>query len=100
MSNGSPDRIDNNPGLIPPLGPATPQRSTEPQRTSDGKTFGDVLRTKVGQAVPAGAPAEAAPATRPETLKWSQHAVARLHQRGIALSDPQMGRLESAVDKL
>lgn len=92
----APDRI--NPALVPPLQPGQVQKGKEAERTADGKSFNDILRTKVAERVPTGA---AAPAAAPAelTVKWSAHAAARLHQRGISLAESQLVRLETAVEK-
>ena len=97
-----PHRIEINPATIQPLAPPAPSKTDGPARTADGKTFEDVLRTKVHGAITTEAPA--APAALPETqpgssIKWSAHSEARLRQRGIELSDAQHTRLETAVDK-
>jgi flagellar operon protein len=101
MSN--PERIELNPATIRPLESAPPAgKPAEPGRTSDGKTFEEVLRTKVQDAT--------TPSTRPDlravpepvapsTLRWSAHATARLQQRGIELTANQQSRLDTAVDK-
>ena len=93
-----PDRIHHNPAINPPLQPAAPDRPQGPAKTADGKTFGDILRTKVAERVqvPTQPGAAEAPAT---TLRWSAHATARLKQRGLELNPAQMQRLEHAVDK-
>jgi flagellar operon protein len=93
----SPDRIDHNPALIPPLQPAAPRQAESLKRTSDGRTFDEILRTKVGEKIGTAAPEQGA--ASPISVKWSAHAAARLQQRGISLTDTQLGRLESAVDK-
>lgn len=95
MSN-TPDRI--NPALIPPLQPERAAGASQPTRTADGKSFGDILRTKVSEVAPAAPQQGAAPAS-PVTVKWSAHAAARLVQRGIQLGESHLARLETAVDK-
>jgi flagellar operon protein len=95
----APDRIQHNPALIPPLQPTAPQKTADAgvKRTPDGRTFDEIFRTKVGDKIattpgqPAGGEAI--------TVKWSAHAAARLRQRGLSLSDTQLARLETAVDK-
>lgn len=94
-----PDRIEHNPAIVPPLQPVGPQKAAQPGRTPDGKTFADVLRTKVGEQIAPHVGDEAKPAELAVTVKWSAHAAARLKQRGIDLGDAQLKRLESAVDK-
>jgi len=91
----TPDRI--NPALVPPLQPAAPRKVEQPNRTPDGKSFDEILRTKVGEqiGIVPGTPA----GDSPITVKWSAHAAARLRQRGISLSQEQLVRLEQAVDK-
>jgi flagellar operon protein len=101
MSN--PERIELNPATIRPLAPEAPstQKSAEPGRTADGRTFDQVLRG----SLPATAPSEragltAVPTPAPGTsIKWSAHATARLRQRGIEFTPEQHARLETAVDK-
>jgi flagellar operon protein len=93
----APDRIEHNPALIPPL-QSTPTRNPEaPSRTSGGQTFDEILRTKVGQQF--GTAPDQAVGSQPISVKWSAHAAARLVQRGISLTDTQLARLETAVDK-
>ncbi len=101
MSN--PDRIELNPATIRPLSPepSPTQKSAEPGRTADGRTFDQVLRG----SLPAPAPTEragltAVPTPVPGTsIRWSAHATARLRQRGIEFTPEQHARLETAVDK-
>jgi flagellar operon protein len=93
----APDRIEHNPALVPPLAPATPRHAEGPKRTPDGKTFDEILRTKVGENIGTAAPEQGA--ASPISVKWSAHAAARLRQRGISLTDTQLARLETAVDK-
>jgi flagellar operon protein len=109
MADG-PHNIERNPAVQPPLAPNQPQRTQEPQRTSDGKTFGDVLRTKVSEQMPAptresGGQAGDGVATtdgarNDSSITWSSHALARLKHRNIALTEAQTGRLETAFDRL
>jgi flagellar operon protein len=92
----APERIELNRATIQPLSPPTVDKTTGPARTLDGRTFEDVLRTKVqGATTPSAVPT----ATPGDSLKWSAHASARLRQRGIELTDTQQARLETAVDK-
>jgi flagellar operon protein len=101
MSN--PERIELNPATIRPLSPEPPstQKSTEPGRTADGRTFDEVLRG----SLPSTTPTERAALTAvPEqipgsSIRWSAHATARLAQRGIEFTPQQHARLEMAVDK-
>lgn len=97
-----PERININPATIQPLQPQPPgTTSLEPGRTADGRTFEDVLRSKVLREVPAApsAPVAVPDAAPGSSIAWSAHATARLRQRGIELSDTQQARLETAVDK-
>jgi flagellar operon protein len=93
-----PDRINHNPALIPPLGPAQPQKADQ-TKTADGKSFNEILRTKVSQQV--GVQTTPVTDQQPATsdIKWSAHAAARMKQRGINLGEAQLARLESAVNK-
>ena len=93
----APDRIEHNPALIPPLQPAAPRHVERSTRTPDGKTFDEILRTKVGQQI--GTAPDQQVGSEPLSVKWSAHAAARLKQRGISLTDTQLARLETAVDK-
>jgi flagellar operon protein len=103
MSN--PERIELNPATIRPLSPEPPstQKSSEPGRTADGRTFDQVLRGTL--PAPAATPAErtelkAVPEAVPgSSIRWSAHATARLRQRGIEFTPEQHLRLETAVDK-
>jgi flagellar operon protein len=95
----NPERIEHNPALIPPLQPTSPGKiQGAPGRTEDGKTFDEVLRSKVAANI---APARPTPdIAAPEfTVTWSAHASARLRQRGIELTTDQLQRLESAVNR-
>jgi flagellar operon protein len=96
----APNRIEHNPALVPPLQPAAPRGAESGvKRTADGKTFDEILRTKVGEKIgTTGAPLQEV-AGEPISVRWSAHAAARLKQRGISLSDTQLARLETAVDK-
>lgn len=96
-----PNRIDLNPGLVPPLAPATPAtRPEQPARTADGKTFDQILRSKVAQGVSSTPAAdEAAAPERAFTTRFSAHAAARLRQRNIDLTDAQLERLDRAIDR-
>jgi len=96
-----PDRIEHNPGLVPPLAPATPAtRPDQPTRTADGKTFNDILRTKVAQNItPAPVADQVATPEKVYTTRFSAHATARLRQRNLELSDHQLQRLDRAVDR-
>jgi flagellar operon protein len=93
----TPDRIEHNPALVPPLQPAAPRKAEGPNRTSNGQTFDEILRTKVGQQI--GTAPDQEVGGQPISVKWSAHAAARLVQRGISLTDTQLARLENAVDK-
>lgn len=94
----TPDRIEHNPALVPPLQPTAPGKATgQPARTADGKSFGEILRTKVAENVTPGE-AQTAPALE-TTVRWSAHAAARLSQRGITMNESQLQRLENAVTK-
>ena len=93
----APDRIEHNPALVPPLRSAPPQKATAPKLTPGGQTFDEILRTKVGQQI--GTAPDPQVASQPISVKWSAHAAARLVQRGISLTDTQLARLETAVDK-
>jgi flagellar operon protein len=99
----TPDRINLNPATVQPLQPAQPGKTSgQPGVTTDGKTFDEVLRTKVRDAVSTEAPSHLRPVPDAEparSLTWSAHASARLKQRGIELTDAQHVRLEAAVDK-
>jgi flagellar operon protein len=95
--SGAPDRIEHNPALIPPLQPASPNKTGEAARTADGKSFDQILRTKVAEQI---APASTEVAAGAEhSVKWSAHAQARLRQRGIEMTEAQLVRLEQAVDR-
>lgn len=52
---------------------------------ADGETFGQVLKTKISQ--------------RPD-LKFSAHAIERLHRRNINLTVNEIGRIQKAVEKI
>lgn len=96
----APDRIDPNVSNVPPVQPTPPARPGTSERvTTDGRTFGDILRTKVAETVSPAVQQEVAAPKTDVTIRWSAHAAARLKQRGITLSDTQLGRLESAVDR-
>ncbi|MCW2925855.1 MAG: hypothetical protein JWM98_3259 [Thermoleophilia bacterium] len=101
--SGAADPIRINPATVRPLAPEpATTKSSGPGRTADGRTFDEVLRGKLPSATPTDAPA--APAAVPDaapgaSIKWSAHALARLKQRGIELTDAQHTRLETAVDK-
>lgn len=101
----SPDRINLNPATIQPLQPAPAKGAPGadgPARTADGRTFEEVLRTKVHGATTSGETRglQAVPDTAPgSSITWSAHASARLQQRGIQLDAAQHARLETAVDK-
>jgi flagellar operon protein len=98
MSEGA-NRIDPATGGVAPVGPPA-QSPTGPRKTDDGKSFGDILRTKVAERVPTAPASGAQVAEAPEsTLRFSAHAAARLKQRGIELSEGQHARLENAVNK-
>jgi flagellar operon protein len=101
MSN--PERIEFNPATIRPLAPEpqTSQKSAEPGRTADGRTFDEVLRGTLPSTTPAERPGlSAVPEAIPgSSIRWSSHASARLRQRGIEFSPEQHARLETAVDK-
>ena len=93
----SPDRIEHNPALVPPLQPATPQKTAgKPERTADGASFDEILRRKVADRI---GTQTAEVASTPSTIKFSAHAAARLQQRGISLDESQLTRLEQAFDK-
>jgi len=97
-----PNRIQINPATVQPLAPPTPGKADGTARTADGKTFEDVLRSKVGATLSTEAPVAptAVPDAQPgSSITWSAHAQARLRQRGIELTDAQQTRLETAVDK-
>ena len=98
-----PERININPATIQPLGPVIPSKTDAPGRTTDGRTFEDVFRSKIGEVAtpqaPASAPVAVPDAVPGSSIAWSAHATARLRQRGIELSDAQHARLETAVDK-
>jgi flagellar operon protein len=91
----SPDRIDFNPALVPPLQPAAPQKTEQPGRTTDGATFDEILRKKVADSVGT----QTGQVGAPLSIKFSAHAAARLQQRGISLDESQLARLEQAFDK-
>lgn len=94
-----PERIDHNPALVPPIQPASPGKvSGAPGRTEDGKTFDEVLRSKVAANIAPVRPIEDVAAPQ-FTVTWSAHASARLRQRGIEMTQNQLQRLESAVDR-
>lgn len=95
------DRIQHNPAIVPPLQPAAPATTGQPGRTADGKTFEEVLRSKVATHVRTtdAAATTAAPADHVSDLKWSAHATARLRQRGIELDPGQLQRVDRAVEK-
>jgi flagellar operon protein len=82
----TPEPIRINPATVRPLAPEPAKTSQEPQRTTEGRTFDEVLR-----ALPTAVPGT--------SLTWSAHASARLRQRGIELTPEQHTRLETAVDK-
>lgn len=95
----TPERIDHNPALVPPIQPTGPGKTSAPGRTEDGRTFNEILRTKVAQNI---APARTEEVAAPEqqfSVKFSAHASARLRQRGIELTDGQLHRLDSAVHR-
>jgi flagellar operon protein len=97
-----PDRIEHNPALVPPLAPTGPaSKPDQPARTSDGKTFNDILRSKVAQTIAPAAPTEtpSTDAAGNVTVRWSAHATARLRQRGIEMTTGQLQRLEGAVNR-
>jgi flagellar operon protein len=101
----TPERINHNPALIPPLGPAGKPQPAGPSRTPDGKTFDEILRTKVSTNLGTGgqesvAPDQGTTGSFQPSVKWSAHAVARLKQRGITLDTGQLQRLENAVNKV
>lgn len=102
-----PDRIDAataGPSPVRELRPTGTEAAPRPiQRTTDGRSFEDVLRTQVAtavrplHAVPDPQAPDAASGSAP--LRFSAHAQARLAQRGIELSQGQHARLEGAVDR-
>ena len=96
-----PERIEFNPATIRPLAPETPQKSAEPGRTADGRTFDEVMQGTLPRTAPTERPGLAAvPQAVPgSSIRWSSHASARLMQRGIEFSPQQHARLETAVDK-
>ena len=99
-----PERIGSDPIHAQPIAPlGTPgQPPGAPARTPDGKTFNEILRTKVGLTIapaPETTDKVAAEPTRESSIRWSAHATARLRQRGIELTDAQHVRLENAVDR-
>lgn len=103
---GAPERIHINPATVQPLAPPATKTSSEPARTPDGRTFEELLRTRVQgdvEAAPTSAPTSpVAPVPDPvpgSSIQWSAHALARLKQRGIELDGTQHARLETAVDK-
>ncbi len=56
-------------------------------RVNEGASFLDILREKTGHV------------DESQELKFSKHALCRLSDRGITLSDEQMGRLTEGVAK-
>jgi flagellar operon protein len=76
-----------NAALVPPgpIGPAQAAAARPASRTNgavDGPSFADVLAQRTGAA---------------EAPHFSRHALARLQQRGIELSQPTLGRLADGV---
>jgi flagellar operon protein len=63
----------------------TPNSTPKPvQRPTTGTSFQDILNQKISENT---------------ELKWSKHAENRLKERGITLTDEQMGKLKQAVEK-
>lgn len=104
---GAPERININPATVPPLAPPATKTSSQPARTEDGRTFEELLRSRVDADAHAAAASASpgrsvAPVPDPipgSSIQWSAHALARLRQRGIELDVGQHLRLETAVDK-
>ena len=92
--------INNDPS-VRPVQPEQPTRTGKPGQSPDGANFGDVLRKKVAEQIPAGRTGEAqeGSAVAEPTVKWSAHAEARLRQRGIELGAAEQARVERAVDR-
>ncbi len=93
-----PEKIDHNPALVPPLQPTGPAQAPDKStRTEDGKSFQEVLRSKVASTV---APETSEKKVEGEefSVRFSAHAAARLKQRGIEMDDARLMRLEQAVD--
>jgi flagellar operon protein len=95
-----PDRINVNPAAVPPIQPNPTSKPGEAPRTNEGRTFGDILRTKVADSLPQTQTETTPDAAAVSSLRWSAHAQARLQQRGISLDDSQLARLDAAVDRL
>ncbi len=97
----APDPI-NNDRSIRPVEPGQQPRTDRPSQAPDGTTFGDVLRRKVAEQMPASRPGETrdggAPVAEP-TVRWSAHAEARLRQRGIEIGPIEQARVERAIDR-
>ncbi len=82
--------------LIPSVGPIQPKEiGSEPlvRKGADEGAFEKALRGEIGQKSAGGADAAVTP-----SLKFSAHALNRIKDRSIAMSDDLRGKLEKAVD--
>jgi flagellar operon protein len=81
--------------------PAPRVDDAQAARTVHGQSFEDVLRSKVAANVTPRPvePSPVEPNTYTSTTRFSAHAMARLAQRGIDLSQQQLQRLDTALDK-
>ena len=85
--------------LIPNVGPVQPKEigsEVQLRKGADGGAFEKALRGEIGQKPVSGAGAESATPT--STLKFSTHALNRIKDRSIVMSDELKGKLEKAVD--
>ena len=60
---------------------------------------GSEFKNALKDLVPAKATHNALETTKLPAIKFSNHAIERMHSRGISLSPKQMQRMEAAVDK-
>ena len=84
--------------LIPNVGAIQPRDAGAEaplRRGADGGAFEKALR---GELTQGKGPASQAGASAPSPLKFSAHALHRIQDRSIAMSDELKGKLEKAVD--
>lgn len=84
-------------GLVGKVGPIQNQQPNKTEKDQGkGPSFKDALRAQVDNAVKQN-PIE--PSALPKTLKFSNHAVERMSQRGINFTPDQMTKIEEAARK-
>lgn len=81
------------------IGALTPGGASNAQKPGEAKKpggFGDILNTEIGKT---NAPKVGVPGTKFDGVKFSQHALERMANRGISFKPEEMMRLNEAIGK-